>query len=382
MLSKCSCLNFRHNTVPDKINARCAASCATFRVQRTDVVIQNHRMGSKLVTNFYSSVSDSCGISIFSRHLCQALSRLGLNLLETNLNTSMDATLTETSILHYVPAAFASSEASRALIQLLGCRRESHKIFVILHGLHSYGEDRFLEDTLCPEQERHIRLMLHSAESITALSGSAARACRTWQIRFGGRAKLLRLDHPGLFAPTESITMSGGSYAFVGGISRSKKKQTASSIGSLLTKCEHQGVRVWEHWTNVTPSGPTPCAWRRTFGLLTDVQWSRLISHARVVLCPYQTRIQSVSGLISEALSAQRFVLSTSFELALEMKQRSPQLVIIEDNLLRWPSIIRSLPHSAGYASSGVPTWDSFATSLSQELSTPDSQGSRFKMMG
>ncbi len=331
-----------------------------------------------LVNSFYSSASDPCGISIFSRHLCQALSHLGMDLLKTNLIDATDITLTPTWILHYVPSGFASPEASRALIKLLISRRDSHKIFVILHGLHSFGENRLLDDALCPEQERHICLMLHLAESITALSDSAAKACRTWQTRFGGRAKLLRLDHPGLFAPTERISATRGSYALVGGISRSKKNRSAGSIVTLLDQCGRQGVKVWEHWTNVPPSEPTTCTWKRTFGRLTDAQWSHLISRALVVLCPYQTRIQSVSGLISEALSAQRFVLSTSFELALEMKQRAPEMVVIEDNLQRWPYLIRHLPRSGGCVSTGVPTWDRFAECFARQLSMPGSQGSQF----
>jgi len=330
-----------------------------------------------LVNSFYSSTSISCGISIFSHHLSQTLSHHGFNLLETNLNTAMDLPLNPTWILHYVPSGFASPEASRELIQLLGSRRDSHKIFVILHGLHRYGEDRFMDDTLCPDQERHIYLMLHRAESITALSESTARACNAWQTRLGGRARLLKLDHPGLFAPPERIT-TGVSYAFIGGISRSKKNRLAGSIVDLLDRCGRQGVKVWEHWTNVPPSDATQFTWKRTFGFLNDVQWSHLISSARVVLCPYQTRTQSVSGLISEALSAQRFVLSTSFEVSLEMKQRVPELIFIEDNLQRWPYIIRHLPHLGGHVSTGVPTWESFANCFARELSTADTQGSQF----
>ena len=173
-----------------------------------------------LVNSFHFSAFDPCGIAIFSQHLGEVLSRLGHAVLVTNLRTATRVTHTPVEILHYVPSSFASTEASRALMTFLNSRQASHKLFVILHGLHSCGEDRLLDDTPCPYQADHIRLMLQTAESLTALSESVARACHTWHLAFGGRAKTLRLDHPGLFVPTAKLTTTHGSYAFVGGISR------------------------------------------------------------------------------------------------------------------------------------------------------------------
>lgn len=324
--------------------------------------------GIMLVNTFYSSASDLCGITIFNRHLREALSRVGLGVLETNLLTATRVIRTPIEILHYVPSCFASSEASDALVQFLVSVTKSQKLFIILHGLHSYGEDRFRDDTICPQGEQHIRLMLQTAESITALSHSAARACGAWQTKFRGNARLLRLDHPGLFARNVTISPTRDSYAFVGGISRSKKVHAHSSLLGLLDLCRRQGVRVWEHWTNVPPLPRCHTAWKRTFGFVSDLDWSKLVSNAHIVLFPYQTRIQSVSGLMSEALSAQRFVLSTSFDLALEMKKKYPSLVSIEDDLGRWPHIIRHLPRTNKYLNTVVPTWNLFANSLALEL--------------
>jgi len=189
-----------------------------------------------------------------------------------------------------------------------------------------------------------------------------------------GRARIVRLDHPGLFVPTTRLTAPRDSYALIGGISRSKKSHADGSIPTLLDLCRRQDVRVWEHWTNLPPSTLVPKAWRQTCGFLSDVEWSDLISHAQVVLCPYQTRTQSVSGLISEALSAHCFVLSTSFDLALEMKARVPELMLIEDNIQCWPALIRQLPHSRRPFDNGIPAWDSFACSISLEFPTPQSR--------
>jgi hypothetical protein len=156
----------------------------------------------------------------------------------------------------------------------------------------------------------------------------------------------------------------------LGGISRPKKDHRSGAIRQLICLCERSGVRIWQHWTNIPQPQLLTHSWRHTSGLLTDSQWSSLVSHAKVVLCPYQTRIQSVSGLISEALSVERFVLATSFELALEMQSRAPALVHIEDDLHRWPSLILQLPSPNGCGSAGIPTWDSFAKCIAQELST------------
>lgn len=213
--------------------------------------------------------------------------------------------------------------------------------------------------------------MLHRAESIIALSGASAKAWRTWQARFGGKARLVRLDHPGLYAPTLGAGRRG-SYALVGGISRSKKDHAIGIIGELIDLCESRGIRIWQHWTNVARTHSLRASWKHTSGLLTDTQWSSLVSYAQVVLCPYQTRVQSVSGLISEALSADRFVLATSFELALEMQRRVPSRMCVEDNLECWPDIIIQLPSSPGHASAHVPTWASFARQIALELLTTD----------
>lgn len=273
---------------------------------------------------------------------------------------------TAVSLVNYVPSSFATSEASAALTRYLLSANHDEKVMVILHGLHAADEDRFLSDTICPEQKSHIWLMLHRAESIIALSEIAAEACRTWRARYGGKARIVRIDHPGLYAAVR-VAGTGVSYAFLGGISRSKKDHTTGRIGELIELCENRGIRVWQHWTNVTRQVSTK-SWRQTSGVLTDAEWTSAILNARVVMCPYQTRIQSVSGLISEALSADRSVLATSFDLSHELQLRFPSRIYIEDDLERWPNLILQLPCSAGRANASIPTWDSFARHLAVEF--------------
>jgi hypothetical protein len=211
--------------------------------------------------------------------------------------------------------------------------------------------------------------MLQAAESICALSSSAARACRTWQSQLGGDSRLHTLNHPGLFQPTLTTSWIDAGYALLAGISRTKKINSSGPIITLLDRCRHQGVRVLEHWTNVRFSAPTDRSWKQTYGFASDMAWSNLVSNARVVLCPYQTRVQAVSGVMSEAISAGRFVLSTSFDLALEMQEQYPTRVFLEDNLKLWPQLINQLPHTNGPVVTAIPSWDSFASSLASELS-------------
>ena len=216
--------------------------------------------------------------------------------------------------------------------------------------------------------------MLHAAESLIALSESVVTACHAWYMRFGGKGKIVRIDHPGLFVSSSKLKTEYLRYALVCGISRPKKSRATGSIPTLLDLCHREGVRVWEHWANLKSSEPVPPAWRQTYGVVGDAKWSNMISHAQVVLCPYRTRIQSVSGLISEALSARRFILSTSFDLALEMKARVPSLVTIKDDIRRWPALIQSLPQACKHIDPGIPTWNLFARSLASELAEPESR--------
>jgi hypothetical protein len=187
----------------------------------------NDEVNTVWVNSLHFSSAGPCGISIFSRHLRGALTPLGVNLLETNLRTTKGPVRAVPSLFHYVPSSFASPQASRTLIEFLVSSKDDDKILIILHGLHSLGESRFLNDTICSDQESHIRLMLQRAELVIALSDSVADACCTWQSRFGGKARLVRLNHPGLYVPTGN-TGTGSSYAFLGGISRSKKDHLAT----------------------------------------------------------------------------------------------------------------------------------------------------------
>ena len=322
-----------------------------------------------LINSFHFSSFEPCGISLFSRHLGESLSGLGHDMVQTNV--SSEATLVDAPVwvLHYAPSSFSSAGASSALQRLLEAPSRRRKLCVILHGLFGCGENRFLNDGLCPSHAEHVRWINRSADVVCTLSASVLQAYQSWPRANLHLPKVVRADHPGLFRVPALSAPLGDRYAFLGGISRPKKSHVSRETARFLELCGLQRIHIWEHWSNVKGAIPGRRSWRETYGFLGDAAWSDLLSQAHVVLFPYKTRVQSVSGIMSEALSAGRFVLSTPFEIALEMRSRFPDLVFIEDDLQCWAEIIRNLPDSARSGAVDIPTWPSFARTLADELS-------------
>src|SRR5581483_10393535 len=196
-----------------------------------------------LISSFHASVSHSCGISIFSRHFRNALSPLGIDVLETNLRAAEMRARAPISLVHYAPSSFISEEASGALVRLLTSLRDDERLCVILHGAHRYGETRFERDGICPNQGNHIRLLSKKADFIVALSDSVADAFQSWHSE--SEAQFIRIDHPGLFASAQG-KRAIPPYAFVGGISRPKKAYASRRIGKLIEQCESRDIRIWQ----------------------------------------------------------------------------------------------------------------------------------------
>lgn len=319
------------------------------------------------VSEFYSSMAQSCGIAIFSAHLAAAVSKCGISLTSANLRHCSPTTRAPVSLLHYTPSGYVGVEASDSLDQLLTSLARDDKLCVILHGAYINGETRFQDDGISVSQERHLRLIRERADVVIALSDAVGHAFGTWQVG-PDCPRLIRIDHPGLFA-TPQEQWNAPPYVFLGGISRPKKNPRSRRIRALVAECEAEGITIWEHWTNLTQPLGVCNSWRNTTGLLPDDRWAALISNARAVLCPYRTRIQPVSGIISEAISARRRVLATSFDGALELQRRFPDLVELEDDLRRWPAILsRAVSPHVRASDTALPTWERFAEAIAGEL--------------
>ena len=319
------------------------------------------------VQSFHASSDRACGIALFSNHLKAALVAYDIQIEECGLAGAATVRKGPARLLHYVPSSFASPRSSASLIRFLRGQDSDENLSVILHGLFRPGETRFRLDSIASEQETHIRLILEKATSIVCLSPAVEQATRAWQSYLQTPASMIQLDHPGLFAAA-GVGDVQHRYVLVGGIGRAKKDPGAAATRDLITHCEASGVRVWQHWTNRSSMDPIARSWRHSYGVLSDNAWSAMVSGAHVVMCPYDTRVQSVSGVISEALSAGRFVLATGFEIACEMNRRDPSAVRIENELSRWPGILNELCSVRPRVSTRIPTWSEFGAGLSDLL--------------
>uniref|UniRef100_A0AAU3I9A8 Uncharacterized protein n=1 Tax=Streptomyces sp. NBC_01393 TaxID=2903851 RepID=A0AAU3I9A8_9ACTN len=100
-----------------------------------------------------------------------------------------------------------------------------------------------------------------------------------------------------------------------------------------------------------------------------DDEWAQMLGSAAAVICPYDTRIQCVSGVIAEALSVGTPVLATDFPFAREMQHLYPDYVAVENDLREWPKLTRQFTRKS-LSVPGYPNWPMFTKSLLEELST------------
>lgn len=317
------------------------------------------------VRNFYSSEADPCGISIFSGHLTRSLQQYNVDLVNVNIRSDPAVEMGNLSIVHYVPSGYSTRDTSDRLMRLIASHHYPCRLIVVLHGMYAPGESRFLDDTTCPDQAVHSLGLLKHAESVIALSSSVASVCRAWNNELGLSTRIVQSNHPGLFIAPHTGSAESFPYALLAGVSRSKKSHSAEAVSALTSLLASNDIRVWEHWTNVEANALEPRSWRQTSGLLSDEDWTSLVANAAMVLCPYRTKVQSVSGLMSEALSAGRVVLCSGFDVAYEMQALAPHHVFVEERLERWPECVRQiLSRRNAAAVPPIPTWADFAREL------------------
>jgi hypothetical protein len=288
-----------------------------------------------------------------------------LNLQENNsVNDKMNA------ILHYIPSAYSTEQSSQRLIRLL---QEIYfeKLVVIFHGVYREEEKRYYKDTPCPFQKEHLNFIFKKSTEIIALSKTVEVNLKSWLSKFNINRNIITLDHPGLFISQPSVK-TNFPYVFIGGVSRPKKNCNNESTDKLIKICKERKLPVWMHWTNMSDfdyyENNLHNVWKTTKGLVSDQSWCNIITNAKVILCPYETHIQSVSGLIAEALSAKCYVLTTAFDFANEMKKRFPSLVIVNDNIEQWPDLIEKLLHENIHILSNYYSWKDFTDDLLSAL--------------
>lgn len=324
-----------------------------------------------MINGIYSSQDQNCGISIFNKHLSESLLKTGVVTKNVNIrNSSYEIDLQNDSILHYVPSAYSTNDLSVRLIELVD--KIEGSITVIFHGVYKEFENRFEKDTPCNFQTKQLYQILMKSKNIIALSKSTKSIVESWLWRFNIINKdVFLLDHPGLFVENK-IDIVNEPYAFLGGVIRPKKTPNNKSTIKLLKELAQTKIPVWLHGTNLSKSDEVKLKSNKyrkiTYGNLPDNTWSNIITNSKVILCPYETRIQSVSGIIAEAISANTYVLSTEFDYAKEMQQRFPELIYIDNDINKWLEVIMKLFKFYKNNEYNYLNWDEFAFELNKIL--------------
>ncbi|MBU4260918.1 MAG: hypothetical protein KKC76_03425 [Proteobacteria bacterium] len=308
----------------------------------------------------YRSRQLGCGISLFTKRLGVELSRRGIFVRDCNF-PSQSLIPGLNTIIHYVPSMWAGDEGALAVLL---SKVKSKNVIAVLHGMYGPHEETYLKETLCPELAFHVSVLSTSAQTIIALSQSCNDAWHLWDIDdFGTKVEVF--SHPGA-SRSDWNDLPKESYIFLGGINRPKKDIQGERLRNLLHDYYQRGVKVWVHISNPSQQYFHLPVWRLTTGILSDDRWFDALARAEAVLCPYETRLQCVSGIISESLSLGTRVISTDFPFAREMKRLYSDLVHIEDDLLKWGTFTPGeTTHLVG---SQIPTWGEFADMIASKL--------------
>lgn len=312
---------------------------------------------------FFHSRREECGIRIFSRQLASQLAQHGILLAECNVAHAQSInSLHQPIVIHYAPSMWAlRGDLLEAVLETA----TDGRVLIILHGMYGPDELDYRADAWCPDLRRHLLAMDRAGARVLSLSNSCTARLALWEYSIGARAGTCL--HPGLFAaPAHAAPPQP--YVFFGGVIRPKKDPSSPRIRQLLEAVSSAGIRLWVHATNRDADSVDLPAWRRTFGMLDAATWATAIASAAVVLCPYDSRIQCVSGIIAEALSAGTPVLSTRFVFAEEMAMLSPEYVFLEDDLSRWPEIAIAVSLRERQASQRLSSWPRLGHALGMAL--------------
>ena len=295
------------------------------------------------VSMVYRSQSLGCGIQIFQHHFAHYLRRRGFSVGHCNVAKSGIGEKAVT-VLHYTPHMWAHH--TDILEGVLDAAAPGLTV-VVLHSIHAPHARNYLSETRSPHLRRHLEAMDAVNAVVLSLSTSCTATLESWGIGISRRT--VTGMHPGLFVlPDRECGRSH--YAFLGGVRRPKKDPDSELTRALLEACQRFDIDVWFHATNdadYPALNPDLPVWRRTTGVMDDEGWSAAIARATVVLCPYHTRMQCVSGVMAEAVSAGTAVIATAFPFAEELASAYPDYVRVENDLSLWPGLIGNVSYSS-----------------------------------
>jgi len=300
---------------------------------------------------------EPCGITLFDMKLRESLYKLGIDSPRFEIENIMPDNY-QVCIFHYIPSLYVGSTK---MIADFFSITTALKV-VIVHGTFPNYDFEYRADTVCPDFYEQLNIIDSYSDVIITLSDSATNALKGWITNTS--IDLYTLYHPGLDNNNSfADTSSGQPYVFMGGITRAKKDFYSVEYLQLINSLESAGISVWLHSTTNAPyNSSLPPVWKFTCLQLDWHQWSKAISNATWVLCPYNTKIQTVSGIIAESISAGKMVLATAFPYSIEISCKYNDLIVVDDDLKKWPEII--LSHHNKPASISYPDWSNFTSDL------------------
>lgn len=313
------------------------------------------------VTLVRRSRSAACGISMFSGHLATELRARGLSVDEHNVPDHLECPRRNV-IVHYVPSMWAG--AAEPLNKVL-CAERRGRLMVMIHGIYMPTCSNHMRETPCPDLPSHIASISSRADCVVALSRSCCELYSEWVRRDGGGGAINMLLHPGLVKAPRVTDTKG--HVFYGGVIRPKKSIDEAKIRRLLSALQESGLNTWVHASNSDTNVVLPEASRVSIGIRNDEEWAQMIANAVAVICPYDTQVQCVSGVIAESISAGTPVVATGFRFAREMQDQYPSLVTVNDDVLTWPQTISSFKGRKRVVPP-YPNWGSFTDAVLCEL--------------
>lgn len=301
---------------------------------------------------------DACGINLFDRNLRDGLLKMDIKT-ETFDIESIAYNDSEIYLFHFTPALYVSYTK---LIDAFFSKTTAFKI-VIIHSVYPNCDFEYCADTFSPDLSQQLNIILNYSDLIITLSDSATSTLKSWMPNISPDL-IYTLYHPGLHNKyLISDLKSNEPYVFLGGITRAKKNFYSSEYLQLIESLGYVGIHVWLHSTpNISYDKSVLSVWKFTTNELDLYEWTAAIFNANWVLCPYNTKIQTVSGIISESISVGTRVLATRFPYSIEMSNIYKDYIVINNDFKKWPEII--LSNNKKLPPVNYPNWDNFIKDL------------------
>jgi hypothetical protein len=307
---------------------------------------------------------EPCGINLFNVNLTNSLKKHNVETNEFSIIQNIKSS-DKILIFHYVPSLYKNY--SQEITQVFN---DNLNIISIIHGIYPNRSFDYMGDTVNENHKSQLDTIVSKSKALVFLSHSTHKFFKTWHPKIQ-LAKHFVLMHPGV---NQSVLISESTaikdYVFIGGINRLKKDFESESIRKLLISLKKNGIKVWLHSSNSSLSKEMKnLVWKTSQGEITRKDWNKVIKNSKIILCPYFTEIQTVSGIISEGVSCGKKIISTRFPFALEISKSYSNHIIINNDLNTWPYIIRDVWNEK-LKIPYYPDWNEFTSELLKIIKT------------